>query len=201
MHDETVDRTTDGHGEIQQLTLNELKQLDAGSWFQKNPSVQCVPTLEVVLKCLEEEQFNGFLNIELKTDIIHYEGIEKKVVQQMKQKNWPFRYLYSSFYFPSLVKLKKADPKTEIAFIYESAEDLSQAGPAFALVDSLHPKMSWVLAHEKELITIGKPLRPWTVNRMEEMENCFQLKLAGVHTDFPEEAKFARQNWQEEGET
>ena len=46
--------------------------------------------------------------------------------------------------------------------------------------------MSWVLAHEKELITIGKPLRPWTVNRMEEMENCFQLKLAGVHTDFPE---------------
>ena len=35
MHDETVDRTTDGHGEIQQLTLNELKQLDAGSWFQK----------------------------------------------------------------------------------------------------------------------------------------------------------------------
>ncbi|QQV79597.1 hypothetical protein JG559_00450 [Enterococcus faecalis] len=31
--------------------------------------------------------------------------------------------------------------------------------------------------------------RPWTVNRMEEMENCFQLKLAGVHTDFPEEAK------------
>ncbi|MEO2462017.1 glycerophosphodiester phosphodiesterase family protein, partial [Enterococcus faecalis] len=74
MHDETVDRTTDGHGEIQQLTLNELKQLDAGSWFQKNPSVQCVPTLEDVLNCLEEEQFNGFLNIELKTDIIHYEG-------------------------------------------------------------------------------------------------------------------------------
>ena len=64
-------------------------------------------------------------------------------------KNWPFRYLYSSFYFPSL-KLKKTDPKTEIAF-YESAEDLSQAGPAFALVDS-SSKMSWVLAHEKELI-------------------------------------------------
>ena len=60
MHDETVDRTTDGHGEIQQLTLNELKQLDAGSWFQKNPSVQCVPTLEDVLNCLVEEQFNGF---------------------------------------------------------------------------------------------------------------------------------------------
>ena len=97
MHDETVDRTTDGHGEIQQLTLNELKQLDAGSWFQKNPSVQCVPTLEDVLKCLEEEQFNGFLNIELKTDIIHYEGIEKKVVQQMNQKNWPFRFLFSEF--------------------------------------------------------------------------------------------------------
>lgn len=73
----------------------------------------------------------------------------------MKQKNWPFRYLYSSFYFPSLVKLKKADPKTEIAFIYESAEDLSQAGPAFALVDSLHPKMSWVLAHEKNLSQLG----------------------------------------------
>ncbi|MCG5648243.1 hypothetical protein L0O81_16930, partial [Oliverpabstia sp. DFI.9.49] len=62
-------------------------------------SVQCVPTLEDVLKCLEEEQFNGFLNIELKTDIIHYEGIEKKVVQQMKQKTGRFVIYIPVFIF------------------------------------------------------------------------------------------------------
>ncbi len=61
MHDETVDRTTDGHGENQQLTLNELKTTRCWKLVsEKNPSVQCVPTLEDVLNCLVEEQFNGF---------------------------------------------------------------------------------------------------------------------------------------------
>ncbi len=54
---------------------------------------------------------------------------------------------------------------------------------------------------KKNLSQLANRCGLWTVNRMEEMENCFQLKLAGVHTDFLEEAKFARQNWQEEGET
>lgn len=198
MHDETVNRTTNSHGEIQNLTLAELKQLDAGSWFQKNPSVQSVPTLEDVLNCLTEENFMGFLNIELKTDIIHYEGIEKKVVQLMNQANCPFSHMYSSFYFPSLAKLKKYDPKTEVAFIFETEEDLRKSRLAFAVVDSLHPRMSWVIKHGDMLTEIGKPLRSWTVNSLEEMENCFQLNLAGFHTDFPEEAKLARQSWQEE---
>ena len=41
---------------------------------------------------------------------------------------------------------------------------------------------------KKNLSQLGNRCGKWTVNRMEEMENCFQLKLAGVHTDFPEEA-------------
>ena len=56
MHDETVDRTTDGHGEIQQLTLNELKQLDAGSWFQM---------------CIRDRKSSGGIPCYLQTIIIY----------------------------------------------------------------------------------------------------------------------------------
>ena len=47
MHDETVNRTTNGHGKVEDYTLDELKQLDAGSWFNKN--IQ--NTQEQVIKC------------------------------------------------------------------------------------------------------------------------------------------------------
>ena len=79
--DETVDPTTNGHGEVGQLTLAELKQLDAVSWFTKNPIFKKISILEEVLILLKEENFSGLLNIEVKTDQVHFEGIESKIVQ------------------------------------------------------------------------------------------------------------------------
>lgn len=118
IHDETVDRTTNGYGEISQLTLAELKQLDAGSWFKENPIRQEIPTLEEVLQLLVDEQFQGVLNIELKTDKIHCQGIEKILVQLMQSQNWPFEYIYSSFYFPSLEKIEEIAKDSKLALVF-----------------------------------------------------------------------------------
>ncbi|MCG1037419.1 glycerophosphodiester phosphodiesterase [Polaribacter sargassicola] len=63
MHDDTVDRTTNGSGKVSELTLNEIKELDAGSWKSKKFTDEKVPTLKEVLQIMPK---NIWLNIHLK---------------------------------------------------------------------------------------------------------------------------------------
>lgn len=69
IHDSTVDRTTNGKGKVAQLTLEEIRKLDAGSWFDPRFSSEKVPTVEEVLKLVAEyRQFNVLVAVDLKGD-------------------------------------------------------------------------------------------------------------------------------------
>ena len=63
-HDERVDRTTNGKGLIKELTLKEIKNLDAGSWFSKEYQGQQIPILEEVLEFVKRKDI--LLDIEIK---------------------------------------------------------------------------------------------------------------------------------------
>ena len=77
-HDDRVDRTTDGIGEIGKYTLNELKKLKISAG---NGKVEKIPTIEEVMDLLEEPLRNGLkLNIELKNGLVPYAGMEEKIV-------------------------------------------------------------------------------------------------------------------------
>ena len=56
IHDKTVDRTTNGTGEVTEMTLAEIRKLDAGSWFDPRFAGAKVPTLEEVFKLIHEHQ-------------------------------------------------------------------------------------------------------------------------------------------------
>lgn len=188
IHDETVDRTTNGYGEISQLTLAELKQLDAGNWFKENPIRQEIPTLEEVLQLLVDEQFQGVLNIELKTDKIHYQGIEKILVQLMQSQNWPFEYIYSSFYFPSLEKIEEIAKDSKLALVFFMSQADEELAEKTSFIEGMHPHIQWVMDHIDRLVNFPKAIRPWTVNGKEQMMFCFKQNITAFHTDFPEEA-------------
>ena len=84
MHDTTVDRTTDGSGSVKDLTLAQLKQLDAGSWFSSAFAGEKIPTLEEVL-----DRYRGKgikILIELKNPSL-YPGIEQQVVEALTKRN------------------------------------------------------------------------------------------------------------------
>lgn len=199
IHDETVDRTTNGHGEVGNLTLTELKQLDAGSWFEENPMIQEIPTLLEVLDLLENEQFKGLLNIEIKTDKIHYEGIEALIVELMSSRNWNFEYMYSSFYFKSLEKVWKIDKNHPIASVFYVSEKEEHQALQTGFLEGIHPNIEWVITHLDKIADIKKAIRPWTVNEAEQMNICFANQLAGFHTDFPEKAIALRKVEQKKG--
>lgn len=95
IHDETLDRTTDGRGPVLTTSLEEIQKLDAGSWFSDEFSGARVPTLEEYLDCILENGIN--LQLELK----EVPGLERELVEQTAEvlrKKWPFgeRGLYLS---------------------------------------------------------------------------------------------------------
>ena len=75
IHDETVDRTTNGTGRVFDHTLAELKQLSAGGSFSGRYQNEKIPTLQEVVDLLIAERYTGIFNLELKTDKFKYPGI------------------------------------------------------------------------------------------------------------------------------
>ena len=77
IHDGTVDRTTNGNGNVADLTLEEIRRLDAGSWFDSRFAGEKVPTIEEVLKLVAEyQQHDVLIAVDLKA-----EGVEQEVVR------------------------------------------------------------------------------------------------------------------------
>jgi glycerophosphoryl diester phosphodiesterase len=83
IHDDTVDRTTDGTGKVAELTYDYISTLDAGSWFSPEFAGEPVPTLGEVL-----DAFRGKIGIliEIKDPVI-YPGIEQKVADELVMRN------------------------------------------------------------------------------------------------------------------
>ena len=194
IHDETVDRTTNGTGEIRNLTLAKIKDLDAGSWYNVTFAGEKIPTLEEVLLLLKELGFNGQLNIELKTDIIQYEGLVEKCLALQGTQTWPFAIVYSSFNPYTLVELKKIKPSQEIGLLFESKE-WANKGDAILKKESYHPDLKlldWTLDWNKNQL----PLRVWTVNEDKDINRCFELQIEAIFTDYPEKALQLKENYE-----
>ena len=194
IHDETVDRTTNGTGEIRNLTLAEIKAMDAGSWFHNKYAGEKIPTLEEVLLLLTELGFNGQLNIELKTDVIQYKGLVEKCLALQSAKDWPFAIVYSSFNPYTLVELKEANPSQEIGLLFESKE-WADKGDAMLEKELYHPDLKlldWAIEWNRNQL----PLRVWTVNEDTDINRCFELQIEAIFTDYPEKALQLKENYE-----
>jgi len=119
IHDEKLDRTTDGTGYIKDLSLAEIKKYSAGVKFSHFPhydesvwKLERVPTLKEVFELIAPYDIE--LNIEFKTSLVNYEGIEEKVLNLVKY-GGNRNINYSSFHLQTLIRIKKLDPSSKIA--------------------------------------------------------------------------------------
>ncbi len=121
IHDERVDRTTEGIGFVKDYTLSELKRLHI--YADEGPS-QTILTMEEVFNLVAERLKTGLkLNIELKTSVFPYTGIEEKLVELVHKKGGADQVVYSSFYALSLEKIRRLEPKAEIAVLDGKVSD------------------------------------------------------------------------------
>lgn len=193
IHDETVDRTTNGKGLVSQLALSELKRLDAGSWFNPGYSDTRLPTLKEVFETLTKEVFHGSVNVELKTDRYTYEGIEEKVVEFVRSEEWPFDLVFSSFNEATLQRLLEKAPDFSAALLFRRlGEEKTHVG-RYPL-SAWHPKITWL--KRASVPRLNKmPLRVWTVNKEREMKQCFRMSVEAIIADFPEKTLEVREKY------
>lgn len=107
MHDQTVDRTTDGHGSLSKYTLAELRDLDAGSHFSAEFRGECVPTLEEVFAVMGQR---GIIDIELTNYASPGDALPVKVAELIKRHNLADRVFVSSFHPLNLIRSSRLMP-------------------------------------------------------------------------------------------
>jgi glycerophosphoryl diester phosphodiesterase len=116
-HDETVDRTTNGKGAIHALDYGEIRKFDAGSWFSPESRGQRIPLLDDVLELVRIGSVR--VNIELKTNLIPYEGIEGKVAELVGRFDLGSRVIVSSFNHYSVLRLRECAPHLSAGLLYD----------------------------------------------------------------------------------
>lgn len=115
IHDERVDRTTDGFGYVRDYSLKELKALHIYAGKMKT---ETIPTMREVLELLSPELKKELrLNIELKTSVYNYPGIEEKIVKLVGDMGLAESIVYSSFYPESLVKVHELEPDAKLGVL------------------------------------------------------------------------------------
>jgi len=129
IHDDTVERTTNGTGAVAELTLSELKELDAGSWFDPHFAGERIPTLREVL-----ELVNGraVINIEIKKSAFEEpapaDAVESQLLALIKEMQLGDRVLISSFEFRFLERVRSMNPDLPLGAIStEPAEEKTVA--------------------------------------------------------------------------
>lgn len=187
IHDDRVDRTTDGHGAIKQMTLAEVKRLDAGAWFGEKYHGERIPTLAEVLDAVGAR---GIVNVELKSMTPQSAGLEAAVVQVIEQARAAEHVLISSFNPFALYRTMQLNGRLPRGLLY--ADDL----PIYlrrawlrpiARPTALHPKHTMVTT---EYVTWarhkGYKINTWTVDEPDEMKRLIALGVDAIITNKPD---------------
>lgn len=210
MHDETVDRTTNGKGAVKDKTLAEIKQLDAGSWFNKaypdkaNPSYTGlkVPTLEEIIQHFGQDA-NYY--IETKEPGI-YPGMEKELLRILDKYKLTgtnarsSKVFIQSFSPDSLIKVHQLNPNIPLVqLLWHEPETKGKAvitsaeleaikryaigvGPNYQKIDQAY--VQTVRQH-------GLLIHPYTVNDPTDMKQLLAWGVTGMFSNYPDKLRDA----------
>ncbi|MDX2294080.1 MULTISPECIES: glycerophosphodiester phosphodiesterase family protein [Streptomyces] len=186
IHDATVDRTTDGTGQVRALTSARIDALDAGSWFAPSFAGARVPTLAAQLADLRER--GGRLLLEIKGP--HSEAEVARIVREVRGQRMADRVLVQSFDAVSLGYVRELAPELPRALL----RDRLDADPVAVARDlglaSYHVSDKGLAARPgavAELHAAGVAVNVWTVNAPARWRALAELGVDGVITDRPAE--------------
>ena len=187
IHDEKVDRTTNGEGFIKDMTVKKIKKLDAGSWFDKKFKNTRIPTFEEFLDFVIKQKFDGELLVELKTNKVDYPGIEKQALDILKkyQKKATYsHYILQSFNDKTLQNLKKIDSSLDLALLVYYPTETERRWLAKNQFNHFHPNYRRILSFPWRRWSLGRQsYRVWLVNDSNIMKQLLRKNILGIITD------------------
>jgi len=184
IHDEVIDRTSNGTGKVKDLTFSELLRYDFGYWFSQEFSEEKIPTLEQVMTLLSD--WDGVLNIEIKANDT---GIESSVIALIDKYRMRKRVIISAFNHYILVNVKRIDDTIEtgaliMETLYRPWEYAKRIGAG-----TIHP---FYRAINQEIIgeclANGIDVNVFTVDRSEDIKMLAGAKVSGIITNVPDVA-------------
>ncbi|EJO5348401.1 glycerophosphodiester phosphodiesterase [Clostridium botulinum] len=185
IHDEFLDRTTNGYGSVKNLTLKEIKKLDAGSHFSNKFKGVKIPTLKEALDLIVPA------NILLDLEIKQWEPeIEKNVIEMIKDYNYEKKTIITSFNPMSVLKCKKLckDIKTGLLVFFLQTNPLEMKKNL--KIDYLCMDVNYVKLFSQNNINTFKKnnlkILTFTVNRKDDMVYMIKHNIDGIITNKPQ---------------
>jgi glycerophosphoryl diester phosphodiesterase len=183
IHDDTLDRTTNGSGLVHAFTLAELRELDAGKWFDREFSGEKIPTLEEILEFSHKHDVVFYLELKYAAAW----GMHHALVAALRNAESAARTVVISFDPSTVLAVHNLDPSIMTGLLVEKPQaNLStvvmKAGARQVCASSSIVTAEFVKdAHQSDLHVVA-----WTVNQTDAMRAMMATGVEGVMTDFPD---------------
>jgi glycerophosphoryl diester phosphodiesterase len=187
MHDAEVSRTTDGKGRIKDMTVDEIKKLDAGSWFGERFRGQRVPVLS---ELLEWARTRIPLVIEIKGDPLPAPGIEAALLSELRRYDLVEQVMVIGFHHDSLRRIKDLEPRVATGLTY-SCRLYDTVGAARATrADSIRPHWSyWSQELVQQCHKAALTTHAWVANDEKMTAYLCEMGIDSLGVDFPDRVR------------
>ncbi|MHB8770625.1 MAG: glycerophosphodiester phosphodiesterase [Syntrophales bacterium] len=188
IHDDTLERTTDGKGDVADKTLAELKKLDAGFRFNPRFSGEPIPTLAEVL---EVTRGRVLVNIELKKGKKAFpytlEELADRTLAVVEKAGMTDQVLFSSFDPAAIDRIRERNPRLPVAAITQKpwlTPEEAGGGKRYPAINSSFRNLNE--QNVRLARTAGLQVHAWTVNTPTDMEKVIALGVDGIITNYPD---------------
>ncbi|MEO8239712.1 MAG: glycerophosphodiester phosphodiesterase family protein [Flavobacterium sp.] len=177
MHDETIDKMTNGKGFVNTLSLSELKSFLIADQYE-------IPTLNEVFDLINKK---CLINIELKNRDTSTK-VAALINEYISEKNWKYEhFIVSSFDWKALQEVHSLDSKIPIGVLTETDLDMALAFAELIKARAIHPDYQLLNPENtKKIQEKGFWALPWTVNELEDIQKMKNYNVNGIITDFPD---------------
>lgn len=185
IHDETIDRVTDGTGNVRDYTFEELRKFNVRATFGEKFGFNPIPSFKEYVSWVKDQ--NVTTNIELKTGKYYYENLEEKVVCMVKEYGLEDKVMFSSFNHLSLIRCKELVPNIECGVLVLNS---GIGNPGYYVskynFECYHPDMEGLT---DEIVNDCKAynvkLNVWTVNDEAGLKKLYDWGCNGIITNYP----------------
>ncbi len=190
IHDEWIDRTSTGKGFVKDYTFDELRKFSFSETMPEFGHAD-IPLMSEVFELIRPTDLT--INIELKTGIFDYAGIEEKILEMTKEYGMEDRVIYSSFNHYSILKIQELKPDAKTAFLYmDGPIDFPEYAKKHH-VDAVHP---WFVNLRfpdfmKQCREAGLAVNTWTVNEDYEIAFVMNYGPDAIITNYPDRVRKA----------
>ena len=185
IHDQTLDRTTNGTGQVTNQPLAALRELDAGSWKAPEYGHEKIPLLDEVLEAMGNKVY---INIELTNYATPFDGLVKEVAPLVKKHGLEERVIFSSFNPANLLAAHRLLPSVACGQLIQEGRQgwLQKAAARFIKLEAEHPYTTDVTPQlVQHLHARGRRVHVWTVNDPADMLRLRNCAVDGIFTDDP----------------